>query len=195
VSVKAALELPQRAIGVGAQLSLLILGTSPLGLTGVDLTSGALVRAAVEVAGLTPLDVVETELDHEQDPDPTQPESVRLAPIARVVDHLHPKRAERWLRPLLHPTNNHLLGFAGPAVPFWELDGTRPSVALVGAPGEVVADRHGLPRCRFEWRGLMHDLPVNARHGARLPRYAARVLVALTPPIDGHCYKVVSGLL
>jgi hypothetical protein len=182
-------------MGVGAELSLLVLGTSPLGLAAVDLTSGAFVRAAVDVSDLTPFDVVETRLDDAQEHDPTQPEAVSLAPVAKVVDHLPPKRAERWLRPLLHPTNNHLLGFAGPSVPFWELDGTRPSVGLVDAPADVVADAKGLPRGRFVWRGLVHDMPIAARRGARLPRHAARLLVALTPPVDGHCYKVIAGLL
>jgi len=182
-------------MGVGTQLSLLVLGASPLGLAGVDLASGAFVRAAVDVAGLAPLDVVATELDDAHEHDPTQPEAVRLAPMAKIIDHLNPRHAERWLRPLLHPTTSHLLGFAGPAIPFWELDGSRPSVGLVDAPAEIVADREGLPRCRFLWRGLLHDMPIAARRGARLPRHAARVVVALTPPVDGHCYKVVAGLL
>jgi hypothetical protein len=187
--------MPRRAMDVGAHLSLLVLGTSPLGLAAVDLASGAFVRAAVDGAGLTPFDVVETHLDADQEADRTQPEAVRLAPVAKVVDHLQPRHAERWLRPLLHPTNSHLLGFAGPAIPFWELDGSRPSVGLVDAPAEVVASAAGLPRCRFVWRGLVHDMPIAARLGARLPRKAARLLIALTPPVDGHCYKVVAGLL
>jgi hypothetical protein len=174
--VKALLETPRRALDVGAELTLLVLGTSPFGLTFVDLASGALVRAAVDVSGVRPFDVVRTDLDAEQEHDPTQPEAVRLGSVARIVDHIDPRRAERWLRPLLHPTNTHLLGFAGPAVPFWELDGTRPSVALVDAPAEVYAAAGGLPRTRFVWRGLVHDLPIACRRGARLPRAAARVL-------------------
>lgn len=188
-------DLPNRAVAAGAQVSLLVLGTSSIGLVAVDLASGALLRAAVEVRGAEPFDVVAAELGDEHEPDPAQPEAVHLAPRAHVVDRFHPKHAERWLRPLLHPTNNHLLGFAGPAIPFWELDGTRPSLGLVDAPAEVVDGDHGRPRCRFVWRGLLHDLPFAAARRARLPRAAGRVLVALAPPIDGHCYKVVAALL
>ncbi|MFP5376288.1 MAG: hypothetical protein ACLGIO_05835, partial [Acidimicrobiia bacterium] len=161
--------------------------------------SGAVVRATSDQLGglaLRPYDVVGARLAARAEPaDPTMPEAVVLAGVPRPLRRLTARRAERWLRPLLHPEWTHLLGFAGPAVPFWELDGTRPSVAVVPAPAVTAVDDDGLLRCRFVWRTLVHDLPVAVGRGARLPAEAARVVVALTPPFEGHCYKVVTGLL
>jgi hypothetical protein len=59
--------------------------------------------------------------------------------------------------------------------------------------------------CRFAWLGHEREFPCLDRHVAgvmdstgRLRMSAAkgdRVLVALTPPIDGRCHKVVEALL
>jgi hypothetical protein len=183
----------------GAELSLLVLSVSALGLAAVDLASGAVVRTGGDLLDgvhLRPYDVVGACLDAEGEPvDPTQPEAVALARPPRPLHRLTPRRADRWLRPLLHPERAHLLGFAGPSIPFWELDGSRPSVALAAAPASLRMGDDGLLRCRFLWRTLVHDLPVAASRTTSLPNEAARVVVALTPPVAGHCYKVVTGLL
>jgi len=113
----------------------------------------------------------------------------------RPLGRLTLRQADRWLRPLLHPERSHLLGFAGPSISFWELDGSRPSVAVAATRAVVGRGDDGLVRCRFLWRTLVHDLPVAAPRGAPLPTEAERVVIALTAPVDGHCYKVVSGLL
>jgi hypothetical protein len=192
-------EPPRRSAEEGVELSLLVLSISALGMTAVDLASGAVVRtneSQLDGVELRPYDVVGARLADEPQPfDPTQPEAVVLAEPPRCLRRVAPRRADRWLRPLLHPERSHLLGFAGPSLPFWQLDGNRPSVALVAAPAAVRVDDQGLPRCRFLWRSLVHDLPLAVRSGAELPAEAAKVVVALTPPIEGHCYKVVTGLL
>jgi len=197
--VRTMVERPRRARQAGSELTLLVLSVSPLGLAAVDLDSGAVVRAGTDLLEglvLRPYDVVSARLANSVGPlDPTQPESVAFATAPRPVRHLTARRAERWLRPVLHPEWTHLLGFAGPAVPFWELDGTRPSVAVIPARAAIGHDDDGLLRCRFLWRTLLHDLPMVVRRGTPLPREAARVVVALTTPVEGHCYKVVTGLL
>ena len=198
-AVRTMVAPPRRSAEEGIELSLLVLSVSELGLAAVDLASGAIVRAGVEdVHGveLHPYDVVSARLAADSEPlDRTQPEAVVLDGAPTPLHRLAPRRADRWLRPLLHPERCHLLGFAGPSIPFWELDGSRPSVALVAAPAQVRSTRDGALRCRFLWRSLVHDLPLVAGPAASLPAEASRVVVALTAPIEGHCHKVVAGLL
>ena len=190
---------PQRSAEVGVELSLLVLSVSALGLVAVDLASGAVIRTgAGQLAGidLHPYDVVSARLADGAEPlDPTQPEAVALAEPPTPVRRLAPRRADRWLRPLLHPERSHLLGFAGPSIPFWELDGRRPSVALLDTQARVAVGDDGLLRCRFLWLSLVHELPVAAVRETSFPNGAGRVVVALTPPVEGHCYKVVTGVL
>ncbi|CAA9271005.1 MAG: hypothetical protein AVDCRST_MAG76-3372 [uncultured Acidimicrobiales bacterium] len=191
-------DRPRRTDEAGVELTLMVLSVSALGLAAVDLASGAVVRTGSEILDsitLCPYDVVSARLAAGAEPlDPTQPEAVALADAPVPLRRLTPRRAERWLRPLHHPEWTHLLGFAGPSIPFWQLDGTRPSVAVVPARATVRLD-DGLLRCRFLWRTLVHDLPVAFRRGTPLPNEAGRVVVALTPPFEGHCHKVVTGLL
>ncbi len=198
-AVRTLVEQPRRAGDAGVELTLMVLSVSTLGLTAVDLASGAVVRAGggqLDDLSLRPFDVVSAQLADRAEPgDPTQPEAVALAGPPRPLRRLAPRRAERLLRPLLHPEWTHLLGFVGPSIPFWELDGTRPSVAVVAAPAMLGADDDGRLRCRFVWRTLVHDLPVATARSTGLPNEATRVVVALTPPLEGHCYKVVTGLL
>lgn len=193
------LETPRRAREAGVELTLLVLSVSTLGLAAIDLDSGAVVRTGADLLGglaLRPYDVVSAQLAAATNPlDPTQPEAVTLAAAPIPLRRLAPRRAERWLRPLLHPEWSHLLGFAGPSIPFWEVDGSRPSVAIVAARATIGVGDDGLVRCRFPWRSLVHDLPVAVSRTSGLPSEAARVVVALTTPVEGHCYKVVAGLL
>ena len=192
-------ETLRRSAEEGVELSLLVLSVSRLGLAAVDLASGAVVRTGaerLEGLDLRPYDVVSVALAADTEPlDPTQPEAVVLAGPPSTVRRLTSRRADRWLRPLHHPERAHLLGFAGPSIPFWELDGSRPSVALIATRAAIGVGEDGQLRCRFLWRTLVHDLPVAVARGVSLPRAAERVVVALTPPVEGHCYKVVTGLL
>lgn len=190
---------PHRAGWPGAELTLMVLSASPLGLAAVDLGSGGIVRTGADQldgVSLRPYDVVSARVAAEAGPgDLTQPEALSLAAAPRPLRRLAQSRAEQWLRPLLHPEWAHLLGFAGPSVPFWELDGSRPSVAVVPARASVGIGDDGLLHCRFLWRTLVHDLPVAFRRRTPVPSEVARVVLALTPPVEGHCYKVVTGLL
>jgi len=198
VVVRTLVEQPRRTGEAGVELTLMVLSVSNLGLAAVDLASGAVVRTGrdrLDRVALRPYDVVGARLAARDElPDPTQPEAVALAEAPRPLRRLTPRRAERWLRPILHPEWAHLLGFAGPAIPYWQLDGTRPSVAVVPARATIGIDDDGRLRCRLLWRTLVHDLPVAVDRSARLPIEATHVVVALTSPIQGHCYKVVTGI-
>ena len=179
-------------------LNLLVLAAGTGGCIGIDLASGALTRANYPVRTLVPLvpfDLATAPIVGDDDePDPIHPEQVELAQLPRLTGHLGRRRAERWLRPLLHPDTDLILGFSGPAVPFWELGGSRPSLAVIqpDRPPRLVHNKgEARLRCRFSWRNLWHELPVvgHGEHGDR------RMVVALSAPLQGHCYKVVAGLL
>ena len=99
------------------------------------------------------------------------------------------------MRPLLHPRREPLLGLAGPAAPYWTLTGDRPSLGLV-APGRLLLYRAAAGAfCRFRWTGRDHQLPLTPAAAHRVPRRPRRLVVALTPPQDGYCHKVVAAVL
>jgi hypothetical protein len=166
---------------------------------------------------LKPFDLIEAELasDPERD-DMAHPEAVTVAGIPEVVGAAPKRVARRQLRALVAPSERHLLGFAGSAAPYWEFRGMRPSLALVApALGPLLFRRQtdDTTWARFGWSRSDNWLPVEdpravaclwatARDrltGKELagalgfrPRY---LLVALSPPRDGHCYKTVVALL
>jgi len=211
------LALRRRTAVAGDRIELLILADTVDELIGVDLESGAIVRAAAppDTPALHPFDVVGAELAHaEPGWTPHAPEAVELADTPRRAGRLTGRRAGRYLRPFLHARNPHLLGFVGPAAPFWTLQGDRPSVAVVQpTAGPAVLATHRGYRCQFSWRGVDQDLPLaDARLAASLERSGrlgftgdaltrilgsrpSRLVVALAPPQGGYCYKVVAGLL
>ncbi|HVE94589.1 MAG TPA: hypothetical protein VNB24_06680 [Acidimicrobiales bacterium] len=196
---------------VGTRVRLLLLAPGDDNAAGVDLDTGGLVWAKwnpddsnIVPIGLRPLDVV-TAQTHVNPPlpDPARPEGVALAAAPVAIGRLRGRRAERLLRPLHHPERDQLLGFAGPAVPYWTLAGDRPSMAVVAPRGPVVLTptADGLA-VRFTWRAAQHELPctdpaadsVVASHGGPV-KAARRLLVTLSEPYLGHCYKVVTALL
>lgn len=195
----------------GARVRLLLLAPGEEEAAGVDLDTGGLVWATwnpedsnIVSIGLRPLDVV-TAQTHVNPPlpDPARPEAVALAGPPVAIGRLRGRRAERLLRPLHHPERDQLLGFAGPAVPYWTLAGDRPSMTVVAPRGPVVLapTEDGLA-VRFSWRSAQHVLPCTDRsaraavasHG-RPVRAERRLLVTLSEPYLGHCYKVVTALL
>jgi hypothetical protein len=203
--------LPRRANAPGTELELLILAVDRDQVAAVDLASGALVRAwsphPVDVR-LRAYDVVAGTLDDDPDrvPDPTEPEAIGLVEAPKWIGRLGGRRVQRYLRPLIHPSDQPLLGAHAPAVAFWERKADHPSIAVVEPEGAAVVARHGRwLDCWFGWKGVTMQMPfVDARISRGMARTGRlrlatgrgeRLLVALTPPIDGHCHKVVAGLL
>jgi hypothetical protein len=208
--------LRQRVAEAGAQLELLVLASEPSGSIGVDLASGAFVRARhpmVNGRTLRAFSVASGELAPADMFDAAQPELAELTGPLQPRARLHPRKADRWLRPLLHPPRPPLLGLTGNALPYWTLEGDRPSVSLV-EPTEVgVARAPGGYVCRFIWQHTFHELFLRDRRllaalesrrvqscGQRqirnlLGHAPDRLLVALTAPIQGYCYKAVMGVL
>jgi hypothetical protein len=208
---------PCRVAVAGAEVRMLVLTADTGGCVGVDLGSGAFVRARFDGAGraIGPFTVAIGRIAGSADPpDASRPETVVLDGPPRRTGALTPRRAERYLRPLQHPRNRPLLDMSGPAVPYWTLTGDRPSVTLVEVPvgTQLRLEATGY-ECRFGWQGATLALPlVDRRLTARLDevgwaRYPARavehllghrvrrLLVVLSPPWDGYCYKVVAALL
>lgn len=216
-------EVPYLVAVAGAELRMLVLAADPGGCVGVDLESGAFVRATYDRRRRssrgggepTTFDLVSGEIAPSSDPpDVSRPETVVLAAPPKRTGQLSARRAERYLAPLHQPRRGPLLGFPGPTVPYWTLAGDRPSLTLV----EIVAGiqvrraRWGY-ECRFPWQGARQQLPLaDTRLVAQLedvgwPRYSGRdlqrllgyrvgrLLVVLSPPRQGYCYKVVASLL
>ena len=203
--------LPRRSDTPGTTLELLVLASDGEQCAGIDLVSGALVRAwSPEPLDLElqPYDVVGATIDDAVDllPDPSQPEAVPLVGPLDRVGRITGRRAERYLRPLLHPPGEPLLGSHGPAVPFWQRSADHPSIGIVEPEGPaVIRHRETGLTCLFGWRGMVVELPCLDQRLAQVLATAGRnriesgkgerLLVALAPPVDGHCHKVVAGLL
>jgi hypothetical protein len=145
--------------------------------------------------------------------DALEPERAELAGPPQPTARIHPRKAERWMRPLLHPNRGPLLGLAGNAIPHWTLQGDRPSVTLIEPDHVGVARGDGGYVCRFLWLDTFHELLLHDRRlvgvlrrhevqrcgGRDLERMLGhppdRLVVALTPPMNGYCYKAVMATL
>jgi hypothetical protein len=217
--VRYRVTVPCRVAVAGAELRMLVLAPQPDGCVGVDLDSGAFVRAIYPNAGDEPLnafDVTTAPIGEPLDPpDTVRPEAVALARAPERIGDLSPRRAERYLQALRHPPQGPLLGFQGVSVPYWTLVGDRPSLALV-EPTEgplVLASAANGYDCRFGWQGSVHQFPLGDRRLAselarqRRPRSSpreltrllgfrpGRLLVVVAGPSGGHCTKQVAALL
>ncbi|HEX3542128.1 MAG TPA: hypothetical protein VHT75_16975 [Acidimicrobiales bacterium] len=203
--------LPRRSDTPGTALELMVLAADAQYCAGIDLVSGAIVRAWTPTpidVDLRPYDVVEGTLDDTFDllPDPSQPEAVPLVEAPERVGQVNGRRVERYLRAVLHPPGQPLLAIHGPAIPFWQRTSDYPTIAVVEPEGPaVIRRRDAALSCLFRWRGVPVELPcVDRRLSAALAAVGRtrvdtgkgeRLLVALGPPVEGHCHKVVEGLL
>ncbi len=197
---------------------MLVLASEPDGCVGVDVDSGAFVRAIFPgppAEALEPFDLTTAPLGEPLDPpDTVRPEAVTLAAPPERIGALTPRRAERYLQALRHPPQGPLLGFAGVSVPYWTLVGDRPSLALVEpSDGPLILATPTGYDCRFGWQGHVHQIPLgDHRLAAELadlrrrrcsPRELNRILgyrpgrllVVVAGPSRGHCTKQVAALL
>jgi|SRR5579875_67314 len=195
----------------GTRLCLMVLSTGAHHCVGVDLASGALVRAwsFSEVdQRLAPYDLVWVTVGGgpESVPDPTEPDAIVTEGAPARAGQLSGRRATRLMRPLLHPERMPLLGFHGPTVPLWERKPDHPSVALVQPSGLVaVTIEAGGMWCHFVWDSRPQVLvcadPRLAAWMQRTGRTKATLregtylVVALEPPVEGLCHKVVEAVV
>ncbi|MDQ4132848.1 MAG: hypothetical protein M3179_06480, partial [Actinomycetota bacterium] len=209
--------VPRRAAVGGVVLEVLVLAADSRGCVGVDLESGAFVRASFggtshpslrQAQPLQAFDLVAARLAPQADqmPDVSRPETVMLDAPPTRTGRITSRRAERYLAGLTHPRRLPLLGFAGRSVPYWTLNGDRPSVTLAGPV--VNTQLRSTPNgyeCRFTWDGSRHQYPLGDRRLSleleRMgwPRYSPhdlhnylgyrvrRLLIVLSPPHDGYC--------
>lgn len=211
-------EVRCRVAVAGAELRMMVLASEPDGCIGIDLDSGAFVRAIFPASAAEPLaafDVTSAPIGEPLDPpDTVRPEAVVLAAPPQRIGTLPIRRAERYLQTLRHPAHGPLLGFQGVSVPYWTIAGDRPSLGLI-EPSDgplIVATVSGYD-CRFGWQGVVHQIPLGDRRlGAELadrrvrrssPRelgrllgyHPGRLLLVVAGPAEGHCTKQVSALL
>jgi hypothetical protein len=200
----------------GSTLELMVLASGRRSCIAVDLDSGAFVRA-IEPSSrplLAPFTVVRGRTIEPEYDRPEQPELASFERPLTPIGLINARRAERFIRPLIHPKNRPLLGFFGPSTPWWEHETTGPSVAVVDIDKTLRANltANGL-RARFLWNAGVHDLPLeDLRLLGRLdwvPQHANvglpltemlgfrpnRIVVAISRPLNGYCSKVIAGLL
>jgi len=211
-------EVRYRVAIAGAEMRMLVLATQPDGCVGIDLDSGAFVRAIYPTDGgeeLEAFDVTTAPIGEPLDPpDTVRPEAVALASAPERIGSLTVRRAERYLQALRHPAQGPLLGFAAVSVPYWTIEGDRPSLAIVEpSEGPLVLAGPGGYECRFGWNGAVHQMPLGdhrlaeelfrLRRRRSSPRELTRILghrpgrllVVVAGPTDGHCTKQVAALL
>jgi len=206
----------------GSTLHLLVLSSTVEDTTVVDLATRTVMRIRVPwPEGHDPdigtFDVVEVTLadDPERD-DLAQPEATTVADLPRHVGTLRGRRLRKLLRRLVARPDGPLLGFPGASAPYWEFRGFRPSVALIEPtrrPQLIRRQADDSTWVRFGWDRDDVWLPVEDRNAARALDAARRerlsgkalatalgfepqyLLVTVSPPRDGHCYKVCAAVL
>jgi hypothetical protein len=206
----------------GAELSLLVLASTEEDTIAIDLASGALIRLRVpwpigHDPDLAAFDIVEVALAEDPETDDlAQPEAATAAGLPRHVGTMRARRARRRLQALVASPDGPLLGFPGNSAPYWEFRGQRPSVALLvpsRGPQFIRRAREDSTWVRFGWDRDDVWLPVEsadptrALDAARRERLSGKalatalgfrphyLLVSLTQPRDGYCYKVCTAVL
>jgi hypothetical protein len=206
----------------GSTLHLLVLSSTREDTTVVDLATRTVMRVRVpwppeHDPDIGTFDVVEVTLadDPERD-DLAQPEATTVADLPRHVGTLRGRQLRKLLERLVASPDGPLLGFPGPSAPYWEFRGFRPSVALIEPtrkPQLIRRQADGSTWVRFGWDREDVWLPVEDRNAARALDAARRerlsgkslasalgfepqyLLVTVSPPRDGHCYKVCAAVL
>jgi hypothetical protein len=206
----------------GSTLHLLVLSSTREDTTVVDLATRTVMRIRVpwpedHEPDISTFDVVEVTLapDPERD-DLAQPEATTVADLPRHVGTLRGRHVRKLLRRMVAAPEGPLLGFPGASAPYWEFRGFRPSVALIEPtrnPQLIRRSGEGTTWVRFGWGRDDVWLPVEdanairALVAARRERLSGKslanalgfepqyLLVTVSPPRDGHCYKVCAAVL
>jgi hypothetical protein len=184
--------------------------TADSSLGRAESNDGGLARAGPE------LGVVKIELAADDEPaDPARPEAVMVQDAPELVGIPRRRAVRRILKELLPADPRRpLLGSLGPSISYEDLDGSRPSVAVVAPDRTPLFGRDANGTwCQFTLGGRKHRLPVTdgrlvevdgpSRGGplshesvtkaiGGVPRY---LVVALGMPHRGQAPKLVLGAL
>ncbi|NNN22529.1 MAG: hypothetical protein HKL80_11085 [Acidimicrobiales bacterium] len=202
----------------GEKLCILVAG--PGECIAIDMASGVLIRSVLPdsiQAMCGSYELVEANKRPALEPkDPSRPEAVRLEGNVNLTGkRVRRRRAHRIIRPLLAPKSLPVLGFRGPAASYWTLSGNHPSVTIV-APDRgplMLSRKDGSVWIRFGMGRNVEELPVvdprisstvkangatrmGGKHLYQVLGWKPKLIViALSMPLDGYCYKTVVGLL
>ena len=183
----------------GATVRVAILSTGPEEWAGVDLESGAFVRArpprdgGAAVGGRWAMfDVARLEVAHDDEPpDPARPEAVALASEPEHAGQLRRGTARRLLAQLATRDQGRrpILGTHGPSTAYVDLDRSAPSVALLSVdPRSIRCSERpdGQVICAFSWAGITITLPL-------LDARARAAVAARGGELDGSFLAAVAG--
>ena len=155
-----------RVAVAGAELKMLVLAPRPSGCVGVDLDSGAFVRAAFRRTGRrTPRSPRPGGRSRSVAPStrPTRPSRRRCSSTAPPGEWAGPAPggSAAGSRPSTTRPRARCWASPAPASPYWTLVGDRPSLALVvpSAAAEVRLGPNGY-ECIFGWQGATHQYPL-----------------------------------
>ncbi len=201
-----------------------LLASGDDGIIGIDLKRNDLIRIRPQPgttqlttqASIQPFDILVAQRSRVVEPeDPAMPEAFTATIDAEPAGRLSGGVARSLLSDLSVACAHDVLGFPGWSLPYWQLDGMRPSIALVvPKDGPVLCRRDkGSTWVRFRGDGGELMLPaagsdliaaLESSDGDTLggkplaqalgfrPHF---MLIALSSPRDGHCYKTVAALL
>ena len=213
---------PLVSVTPGATTYGLVLGSTREDTTVIDLASRAVVRWRIpwpegSDSDLRLFDVaVATIADDPADDDLAQPEAFTLADLPRQIGTYRGRSIRSLLSDVVAPSDGPLFGFRGPSAPYWEFSGDRPSVALLvvdRGPQLLRRPEDGSTWVRFGfelddvWLLCEDDHAIRAIDASRRASLAGKelaaalgfkpayVLASLSAPIDGHCYKICTGLI
>ena len=210
-------RVPVRTVDAapGSLLDLAVLAPARRSCVAVDMATNAVLRVHhPRQEYIAPFTVVRAHVSAATQDRLEQPESIEVAESLLPIGRIMGLRCERLLRSIDSELNHPTLGFVGPGISLWELDGSRPSVEIVRAPHSAVVtvDERGV-RCHFRWSRGTEDLQIedprllrrldwlpSGRLGLRdigpaLGYRPTRFAVALSRPKQGYCYKVIASLL
>jgi hypothetical protein len=204
------------SVQAAEEMDLLVLASGRRTTVGVDLASGTLLRThhPVSAKHLERFSLVSATVSQWQQERPEQPEAIDFLHAPVLTGRLVGWKADRFVKPLIHPGGHYLLGSQGNSVPCWMLDGDRPSVSIVEpeTPLTIMVSDRGV-RARFGWNhhwvespledpqvlSRLDWLPKSPLSGRSLTAALGfrpdRMVMAWSRPKNGHCYRVIAGLL
>ena len=186
----------------------------------VDLKTGLMFRCQIHDSLLSicsPFDVIEIAgINKPKEHDPARPEYIELLGNPKSTGkRLKKRKVHKLLKPLISKGRTPLLGFRGPSASYWTLTGFQPSLAIV-VPDRgplLIRRKDGSAWVRFGFGQFVEELMVQDRSiqaalsdtvrsrfvGKQLSQFLGwkpkYLIVGLSSPVNGHCYKKVLGLL